>query len=72
MREANPYVKLAMLYSPNPLRGLLLVKILAIGLGLYCWRVGKQRLLTRMNILFAVVLAWNLAALNHKSAANMT
>ena len=72
VREANPLVKLAMLYSPNPLSGLLLVKVVAIGLGLYCWKVGKQRLLTRMNLLFAVVVAWNLAALILGSAAHLT
>lgn len=72
VREANPLVKLAMFYSPNPLGGLLLVKVAAIGLGLYCWRVGKQRLLSRMNIMFAVVVAWNLAALILGSATHLT
>lgn len=72
VREANPLVKLAMQYSPNPLSGLLMVKILAIALGLYCWKVGKQRLLTRMNVLFAVVVAWNLAALILGSAVKLT
>jgi hypothetical protein len=47
----------------NPLGGLLLVKVVAVGLGLYCWRLGKQRLLLRMNLLFAVIVAWNVAAL---------
>jgi len=45
------------------LSGLLLVKFLALGLGLYCWKVGKDRLLIRMNVLFALLVAWNLAAL---------
>jgi hypothetical protein len=72
VREANPLVKLAMLYSPNPLSGLLLVKVLAIGLGIYCWKVGKQRLLTRINIMFAIVVAWNLAALVLGSASHLT
>jgi hypothetical protein len=72
VREANPFVKFAMIYAPNPLSGLLLVKVVAVGLGIYCWRVGKQRLLTRMNIMFAVVVAWNLGALIIGSAANLT
>jgi hypothetical protein len=72
VREANPLVKLAMLYSPNPLGGLLLVKVVAIVLGLYCWKVGKQRLLSRMNIMFALVVAWNLGALIIGSAAHLT
>jgi hypothetical protein len=61
--EGNPMVRLVLNYSPNPLGGLLLVKLLAVGLGLYCWKVGKLRLLGRMNIMFAVVVAWNLGAL---------
>jgi hypothetical protein len=72
VREANPLVKLAMLYSPNPLSGLLLVKVAAIALGIYCWKVGKQRLLSRMNIMFAVIVAWNLGALILGSAMNLT
>jgi hypothetical protein len=63
VREANPLVRFAMGYSSNPVGGLLLVKLVAICLGLYCWKVGKERLLIRMNVLFAVLVAWNLAAL---------
>jgi hypothetical protein len=63
VREGKPLVRLALQYAPHPLGGLLAVKVLAVALGLYCWRGGRQRLLVRMNILFAVVVAWNLAAL---------
>jgi hypothetical protein len=63
VREANPLVRFALDYAPNPLGGLLLVKFVALSLGLYCWKLGKQKLLTRMNLLFAVLVAWNLAAL---------
>lgn len=63
VREANPLVRFAIEYAPHPLGGLLAVKILAIGLGVYCWKMGKVRLLSRMNVLFALVVAWNLAAL---------
>jgi hypothetical protein len=63
VREGNPLVRFALHYSPNPLGGLLLVKAVALCLGLYCWKVRKERLLTHMNILFAVLVAWNLAAL---------
>jgi len=69
VKEGNPMVRLALQYAPNPLGGLLLVKLLAVGLGLYCWKVGKQRLLTRMNIMFAIVVAWNLGALIMGSVA---
>jgi hypothetical protein len=63
IREANPVVRVALQYTPNPLGGLLAVKLAAIGLGFYCWKRGREKLLGRINILFALVVAWNLAAL---------
>jgi hypothetical protein len=48
---------------PNPIGGLIAVKLLAALLGVYCWRMGRARLLSRMNVFFAVVVAWNLIAL---------
>ena len=68
VREGNPLVRLALGISPNPLGGLLAIKVLAVGLGLYCWKNGRQRLLGRINWLFAFVVAWNLAALIVASA----
>ena len=61
--EANPVVRFALQYSPNPVSGLLVVKLVALALGVYCWRAGRQRLLGRINVLFAVLVAWNLVAL---------
>ncbi len=63
IREANPVVRFALQSSSHPLGGLLAVKMMALGLGIYCWRCGRERLLTRINILFAIVVAWNLVAL---------
>lgn len=63
IQEGNPLVRFALGYAPHPLGGLLIVKALAIALGFYCWKRGRERLLGRINILFAVVVAWNLAAL---------
>lgn len=63
VREANPVVRLAMNFSQNPLGGLLAVKLAAVALGLYCWTRGRERLLSRINLLFAILVAWNLAAL---------
>ncbi len=63
IREANPLVRWALNAAPTPLGGLLGVKVLAVLLGLYCWRFGKERLLVRINLLFAVLVAWNLVAL---------
>jgi hypothetical protein len=62
VREGNPLVRMA-LDSPHPLGGLVLIKLAAAALGVYCWKAGRERLLGRMNILFALVVAWNLGAL---------
>lgn len=63
VHEGNPLVRYAFRLAPTPLGGLLAMKCLALCLGIYCWRCGRERLLTRINILFAIVVAWNLAAL---------
>jgi hypothetical protein len=63
VREGNPLVRLALSAGANPLVSLLAVKLLAIVLGLYCWRRGRRQLLLRINILFALLIAWNLVAL---------
>lgn len=63
VKEGNPLVRLAVRYAPDPLGGLLAIKLAAVGLGFYCWTRGRERLLSRMNMLFAVLVAWNLAAL---------
>jgi Domain of unknown function (DUF5658) len=68
VREGNPLVRLAVHYAPHPLGGLLIVKAAAVALGLYCWTRGRERLLVRMNLLFALLVAWNLAALIIASA----
>jgi hypothetical protein len=63
VKEANPLVRFAVQYAPHPLGGLLAVKLAAMALGVYCWTRGRERLLFRMNVLFAILVAWNLAAL---------
>jgi hypothetical protein len=63
VREGNPLVRLALGEGANPLGVLVVVKILAIVLGFYCWRRGRRQLLFRINILFALLVAWNLVAL---------
>lgn len=63
IQEGNPLVRAAVQYAPHPLGGLLAVKGLAIAMGFYCWKGGRGRLLLRINILFAAVIAWNLTAL---------
>ncbi len=61
--EANPVVNYALRVAPSPLLGLVLVKVAAMALGLYCWRLGRRSLLVRINVLFAILVSWNLLAL---------
>ena len=63
VREGNPLVRFALTMGANPIGGLVLIKLLAVILGIYCWRMGRQQLLSRINILFALLIAWNLVAL---------
>jgi hypothetical protein len=69
VHEGNPVIRLAILYGPTPLSGLFIVKLLAVGLGVYCWRFGRQKLLGRINVMFAAVVVWNIAALIAGSVA---
>lgn len=61
--EANPVVRFVLSNAPTPLIGLVMIKVVAVALGIYCWRVGRQKLLGRMNIFFAALISWNLVAL---------
>ena len=63
LQEANPMVKFAMRAAPSPLAGLVLVKVVALALGVYCWRLGRRSLLLRINVVFAILVSWNLLAL---------
>lgn len=63
VREGNPLVRYFVSATANPISGLLVVKVLAVLLGLYCWRMGRGKLLSRINVLFALLVAWNLVAL---------
>jgi hypothetical protein len=70
VREGNPLVRFAIEYAPHPLHGLLVVKIAALLLGIYCWRAQKIPLLGKVNVAFALLVAWNLVALILGSAFN--
>lgn len=66
--EGNPVVRMMMVYAPNPLLGLAVVKVVAVILALVCWRAGRFQVVDRMNLFFAVVVTWNLTALIIESA----
>ena len=62
VEEANPIVNWSMALCSSPSGGLLTVKLVALGLGVAVWKLGRHRLLARVNIFFGVVVAWNLLA----------
>ena len=61
--EGNPIVAFAIRNAGDPLIALAMVKVVAVALGLYCWVSARSRLLERVNVCFAVLVAWNLIAL---------
>jgi hypothetical protein len=63
VREGNPVVRLFLCFGSTPLGGLMVVKVFAVALGVFCWRMGRHRLLGRMNLFFAALIVWNLVAL---------
>ena len=63
VQEGNPLVKFALESAPTPLSGLIMVKLSALLLGFYCLRMNKEALLSKINMLFAAVVAWNMIAL---------
>ncbi len=69
VEEGNPLVRLALRHFSNPISALLAVKVVALALGVYCWRLDRRLLLGRVNFLFAVLVAWNMLALILKSLA---
>jgi len=63
VQEANPIVRTAMEITRSPIVGLSVVKALGLILGVYCWRSGRFLLLERVNIFFALLVAYNLCCL---------
>jgi hypothetical protein len=61
--EANPIVNWAMDNGPSPVIGLVLLKVAAFGLAIICFAQARHKLLQRVNVFFAVLVAWNLLAL---------
>jgi len=62
-KEANPLVRFVLAAGPPPLVGLAAIKVAAFALALYCVRSARVRLLSRVNLFFAALVAWNLCAL---------
>jgi len=63
VEEGNPLVRLAMSTAPHPVWGLVAVKSLAVLLGIWCGSTRRHRILSRINLFYAIIVAWNLVAL---------
>lgn len=56
-------VRWTMAIAPNPITGLVAIKVIGLGLALWCIRMGRDRLLFKINVFFAALVAWNLVCL---------
>jgi hypothetical protein len=63
VQEANPLVRYAMQTGGQPVGGLILAKISAAGLALFCWRSGRIALLRKATIGYGLLIVWNLIAI---------
>ena len=62
VHEANPLVGAALAKWADPGIAVGLPKVLAIALATVAWHSGRKRLLRKVNVLYLVFVAWNLAA----------
>ena len=61
--EANPFVRWALSFGPNPIQSLIMVKTVAVALAIYCVIRARHRVLRAANIFFAIVVAYNLVVI---------
>ena len=63
IQESNPLVKLLMHSAGSPLAGLIVTKLAAFAVALYCWRRARLKVLWIVNLFYSAVVVWNLVAL---------
>ena len=66
--EANPVLRLLLGMTHSPIVALVAIKAVALCLAAYCWKRGRHRLLSRVNVFYALLIAWNLTALVVRAA----
>jgi Domain of unknown function (DUF5658) len=71
VQEANPLIRAALAGSAHPGVTLALTKVFAVALATVAWRSGRKGLLLKVNVLFALCVAWNLVATWAGGAAGM-
>jgi hypothetical protein len=60
--EGNPLVHFAMAQT-NPVTGLLVAKSICVGGGVLCSLSGRMWAIKKLNLVFALVVVWNLASI---------
>jgi hypothetical protein len=60
--EGNPLVRALFGGFTGPAAGLAMAKLAGVVLAVFAWRTGRQRLLSRVNVVFGACVMWNLAA----------
>ena len=63
VREGNPIVKWAISAAPHPIGGLILLKLFAVALAVFCVARSRHRLLRDVNIFFACLVVYNLVVI---------
>ena len=61
-REINPLIRLLAESAGTPLAGLIVAKAIAVALALFCWKSDRRKLLARVNVFYAALVAWNVVA----------
>ncbi len=61
--ELSPFVRWLM--HAGPVVGLVGAKLVACGLGAFCLRTNRMRVILRMNYFFSALVVWNLVVIVH-------
>ena len=57
--EGNPLIRRMLAAAGGQTAALIAPKLFAVALGIFAWRTGRKRLLLKMDVLFALAVAWN-------------
>jgi hypothetical protein len=57
--EGNPLIRRILAAAAGQTAALIAPKLFAVSLGIFAWRTGRKRLLLKMDVLFALAVAWN-------------
>ena len=67
--EGNPIVRWVLQQGPGPVQSLVLMKLLAVVLAIYCFMKARHGVLRKVNVFFACLVAYNLVVMIISSPA---